>query len=473
MRITYLVEDSTRIWGGVKAVFDAANALHDRGHVVTVVSRSTRPQWMDLRCEFVQTEQFEASSIPHSDVLVATFWTTVPPALAANRGPVVHYCQGYEGDNPEMAAHRTNIERVYGLDTTHLVTISPNLRTLLRDKFGRDAKQVTYAIDHATMFAAEPRVATGKVRVALVGPYEIAWKDIRTGLEACQLAHQAGLELELVRITNTQPHPDEQDLGMPVEWHQNVPPAEMGALYRSCDVFLGTSRGAEEGFFLPAIEAMACGVPAVLTEIPCYQAYGEGQYALFVKPQSPQAMAEALVIAARHPDVRNELRTNGLRIAQRFRLDEHVSQLEAVFGEIAHVAATTPQSALNTQHSVGNAVGVLAATTRAVCDGCGTVARLDEIGNKLIATVRAELAHQRGLLEYENGNLQAARRSFEAALDGTAIPAEVYNDLGVACFGVGELDAARRAFEHALAIEPTHPDARANLKAIEGRRAGA
>ncbi|MGE5480426.1 MAG: glycosyltransferase [Chloroflexota bacterium] len=39
---------------------------------------------------------------------------------------------------------------------------------------------------------------------------------------------------------------------------------EMAALYRTCDVFVSPYRG--EGFSLPALEAMACGLPLVVTE---------------------------------------------------------------------------------------------------------------------------------------------------------------------------------------------------------------
>lgn len=39
---------------------------------------------------------------------------------------------------------------------------------------------------------------------------------------------------------------------------------EMAALYRSCDVFVSPYRG--EGFCLPALEAMACGLPVIVTE---------------------------------------------------------------------------------------------------------------------------------------------------------------------------------------------------------------
>jgi glycosyltransferase involved in cell wall biosynthesis len=40
--------------------------------------------------------------------------------------------------------------------------------------------------------------------------------------------------------------------------------AEMAALYRACDVFVSSYRG--EGFCLPALEAMACGRPVIVTQ---------------------------------------------------------------------------------------------------------------------------------------------------------------------------------------------------------------
>ncbi|HIE72193.1 MAG TPA: glycosyltransferase, partial [Planctomycetes bacterium] len=88
---------------------------------------------------------------------------------------------------------------------------------------------------------------------------------------------------------------------------------------RSLDVFLGTSSGEEEGFFLPAIEAMACGVPSVLTDIPCFRNHqdlvGHDRYALFVDPQDPTAMAEAIVLAGALPDIRTSLRAGGIEVA--------------------------------------------------------------------------------------------------------------------------------------------------------------
>lgn len=499
MRITWLLEATDRIWGGVKVALDDANWLHDRGHQVTVLSRTGPPAWMTLRCAFRQVADFRPEHVPASDVVIGTFWTTVPAAVNARRGVPVHYCQGYEGDTPEAAPAKDRIEQVYRMPEPHRITIAKHLTQLLQMRFQIQAREIVYAIDHDIMRAGELRPSPSPVRIGLVGPYQIAWKDIATGLRACELAFRSGLDLQLVRVTNTEPDACERALPFPVEWHERVPPARMGEIYRSLDLFLGTSRGGEEGFFLPAVEAMACGVPCVLTDIPCFRGYGEGQYALFVPPQDPAAMAEAIVVASRMQSVRNEMRTAGLAVSSRYRRDAHGAALEQALLAIAATAApvrATGQAELELEaarvlQQAADKLGARGEWQRAVRfaeaatvllpeepavlrelmkarflagDDQGALQACDRLC--ALGTADAPVHAQRARLLYAAGRHDEAAKAFRTAIATGRDDADLHNDMGVVLYRCGDVAGARQSFQRSLSLRPDHADARANLQEL-------
>lgn len=477
MRIVYLLENAAELWGGVKAVLEDANDLSAKGHTVTVLAKSAAPTWMPVRATFRRVPDFSAQHVPEADVVVGTFWTTVPAAIASGRGAPVHYCQGYEGDAEPDRAARERIEAVYRLPTAK-ITIAPHLRELLRQRFPGPVHEIVYAIDH-TMFApGTPRgLARGRIRVGLVGPWQIPWKDLRTGFEACALAQRAGLDLELVRISNTAIDPAERTFGLKLECHERVPPARMGELYRSLDALLCTSSGPEEGFFLPAVEAMACGVPCVMTDVPCFRGYGERQHALFVPPKDPAAMAEALVIVTTHPNVGQWLRAEGLAAAARFTRARHLEELEAAFTTIAaehakRVAANrvTPTPQCDTEallRRTGEMATALRAAAEAWSAGGDDTRALAHL--EAAATIHPEdaaLLEQLGVARFKAGDAYGAAAALERALACGGDGPGLWNDLGVARHARGDAPGARACFTHALELDPANADANANLQAL-------
>src|SRR5262245_59099133 len=62
--------------------------------------------------------------------------------------------------------------------------------------------------------------------------------------------------------------------------------------YRSADVFVGPSH-AVEGFDLPALEALACGVPTLLSDTPRHRAIAADAAAYF-REGDPQGLAGAI-----------------------------------------------------------------------------------------------------------------------------------------------------------------------------------
>jgi Glycosyl transferases group 1/Glycosyltransferase Family 4 len=91
-----------------------------------------------------------------------------------------------------------------------------------------------------------------------------------------------------------------------------VPGEELPALYRGAQVFAYPSRF--EGFGIPIIEAMACGVPCVVSSHPSLdEACGDA--AIRADPESPEAFSEAIDLALAD---RDGLVSRGLVHAARF-----------------------------------------------------------------------------------------------------------------------------------------------------------
>jgi glycosyltransferase involved in cell wall biosynthesis len=91
-----------------------------------------------------------------------------------------------------------------------------------------------------------------------------------------------------------------------------VPHQRLPALYRGASVFLYPSRF--EGFGIPVIEAMACGIPCVVSAHPSLDE-ASGDAAVRVDPESPEAIADGVREALVR---REELFARGLAHARRF-----------------------------------------------------------------------------------------------------------------------------------------------------------
>ena len=120
MRIAYLLA-STDLSGGVRVVLLQAEALARLGHRVSVVSPDPEPRWFPLsRARFERAAFAESRELASAEIRVATFWTTVDPALAGASGPVFHLCQGYEAAFSFYARERERIEAAYRRPTRKL-----------------------------------------------------------------------------------------------------------------------------------------------------------------------------------------------------------------------------------------------------------------------------------------------------------------------------------------------------------------
>jgi len=110
-----------------------------------------------------------------------------------------------------------------------------------------------------------------------------------------------------------------------------VDEADKPALYRGASVFLYPSR--YEGFGLPPLEAMACGVPIVASSAASLpEVIGAAGY--LIPPDDTRALGAALLTCVVEPTVADDLRARGLAQAKKFSWErtarETVAAYEAV-----------------------------------------------------------------------------------------------------------------------------------------------
>jgi len=328
MRIAYLLESSA-LSGGVKVVALQAGALARRGHHVAIVCPEPAPRWLAAGPAHYELSTFRDSrELPLADVRVATFWTTVNPALEGARGPVFHLCQGYEGEHTFYADRHPQIRAAYALPTRKLAISETLAARLERHGYG-PVTNVGQAFDGGS-FSPGPDRNGAVPWILVVGPYEADVKGIGVALEGLALWRRRGGSFRVRRVSTHPPGETERASGLVDAYHHTLAPDRMPNAYRASDVFIGPSRP-EEGFGLPVLEALATGLPCLLSDTPGHREIA-GQAASYFADGDPEALAAAAP-AAVLPAARARARIDGPRAAARYDTAKVAVNLEHAFLE--------------------------------------------------------------------------------------------------------------------------------------------
>lgn len=334
IKIAYLLED-TSLCGGVKIVFEHALMLSESGFLVTIVTRGEKPDYFELgNVELIRIHNTFAESseiLARFDIVIATFFPQLIELFPLQLN-LVHFSQGFEADCPFWAEKIEDIKKAYSLPVPK-ITISKRVESVLRKSFSHtEYYYIPQGVDLRLFYPKKSGDTINKV--VIVGIWENEIKGIRFAIEGFLRAKNELPHLRLVRISPLPLSDDERSLYSPDEYYSAMHPKNMAEIYRRCDLAIVPSLEGE-GFGLPAIEAMACGLPVILTRIHSFLSFHPSKnYAYFVSQKEPEEIAEGIINICRRPGLASELADKGLRVAAEYPLGKTADRLIAVIGHL-------------------------------------------------------------------------------------------------------------------------------------------
>ncbi len=116
-----------------------------------------------------------------------------------------------------------------------------------------------------------------------------------------------------------------------IDWMGYAQNDDILRAYQEADLFVLPSR--YEGFGLPVLEAMACGIPVICSNTSSLPEVA-GEAAIQVGPDDIQGLADAIANVLRDPVLANRMRDRGLEQAKKFSWRKCAEETLAVYEEV-------------------------------------------------------------------------------------------------------------------------------------------
>jgi glycosyltransferase involved in cell wall biosynthesis len=336
MRVTFLCPH-LRIAGGVRAILTHADRLARRGHEVTVVVPTGKriqtawrrrfgrgPDWMPgfhARIEWVT--RWDPQRLPDGDAVIATAWQSVEAVAAAPArcGRKFYFIQHYES---LYHGEPARVDATYRIPLRKIV-ISTWLADIMAEKFNSPAAVIVTPVDTELFHPVPQADGDGRLRVLMLY-HDYEWKGVRDGLEAVGRVKARHPDLRLVGFGVKAPRRK-----LPFnEFCENLPQAQLAALYSRCQIYLCPSW--DEGLGMPSMEAMACGAALCTYDNGGCRDYAiDGRTAVVAPRRDRDALAWGLMRLVEDEDLRGRIARQGREfVTTQFDWERATTRLEAL-----------------------------------------------------------------------------------------------------------------------------------------------
>lgn len=325
---------ATSISGGIRAVFQIANGLAERGMDVEVWSLQGAPTWFELA---VPVRTFDSYgdlvlSLRNADAIkVATWWETAEIVWlgSVNHGLPVYLIQEFETwFFPDDQAVQAAVVAGYRPEFIGITEASYQIGEL--EEIGMTATLVPHGYDES-VFRPLPGWDRETDSVLAVGR-SFFQKNFAMTARAWRAM---GERRPLLRMFGTEPDILEDER---VDYVVRPLDPQVNELYNTAAMFVQTSR--HEGFCLPVLEAMAAGCPVITTD-----SHGNRDFCrddvncIVVGQDDDDALVAAIDRLRSDPDERDRLRRGGFATAAQYQWPKVLDIVAEFYRRVAESGA--------------------------------------------------------------------------------------------------------------------------------------
>ena len=338
MHIVYATYDITGISGGHRVIIEHVNRLAALGHKVEIWNyKGTAESYFASKVPIVA---YSSGDPRVADVVVMTDPVFLGAVLRLRKKQKTYLLLQHDTEwIDEVTGYATErsifteYDGQFADGSCPILAVSHWLEATLRQKYNVRSIVIENGIDDALFYPAIPALQFDDP-IALLFYDAQAWKGFDTAIDALHRAQAMTPNLKVVVVGPYFFHFPKTELPvsfrLPMVFINKPKQSELAAIYSSATVFVGTS--VKEGFGLPGLEAMACGVPVVTTDAGGNMDYAKDGYnALIVPPGKSDEIARNIKRIIDEPKLRERLKVNGRKTAEKFSWDASIRKLEQTF----------------------------------------------------------------------------------------------------------------------------------------------
>lgn len=342
MKISF-VEPHLKIYGGIRRIIELSNRLTKRGHNVTIFHSDGKVcEWMECIAEVKSYDEVLQES---HDVIIYNDLNRVDYKLVEKANATLKAFYVLELFEKELLK-KMNF-RIYHPKNERMLILKKSLRSpylklsnatwekeWLQENMGIDSELVRGGVNLQMFHPISIDKKPGEIRILCSGDSRKR-KGTETILKAFDIARK-----------------EEPKLVLDVYHGKGIAQEKMAEKYCSADIFVEASWHA--GWNNPVVEAMACKVPVVCTDIGGVRDFAfHEQTALLVPPKNPEVMASAILRLLMDEELRKTLRENAYQHIRQFDWDNTVNKLE----NILNLELSKPKvSYMSLKYSISNLI---------------------------------------------------------------------------------------------------------------------